>query len=74
MMKRMYEKPIAKKVTFDYEHVLAESVQCGSGIVFVYQPGQTCWSKTPESSMSPSSTSYEWRPDPNVCGWQSYPQ
>lgn len=73
-MKRMYKKPIAKKVTFSFERVLAQSSVCGSGIVFVYQPGQQCWSKTPDTSMSPSSNSYEWRPDPNTCGWQSSPQ
>lgn len=68
-MKRQYEKPVAKKVTFDFEQVVAQSAQCGSGIVLTHQPGSECTSMTPdrESGISPA-----WI-DPNICGFQRYP-
>lgn len=68
-MKRQYEKPVAKKVTFDFEHVVAQSAQCGSGIVLTHQPGSNCTSMTPDyaSGISPA-----WI-DPNKCGFQINP-
>lgn len=68
-MKRQYEKPVAKKVTFDFEQVVAQSAQCGSGIVLTHQPGNACTSMTPDDA---SGISRAWL-NPNTCGFQTYP-
>lgn len=68
-MKRQYEKPVAKKVTFDFEHVVAQSAQCGSGIVLTHQPSQNCTDMTPDQSYGISPA---WI-DPNICGFQKNP-
>lgn len=70
-MKRQYEKPIAKKVTFNFEQVVAQSAQCGSGIVLTHQPGTECMNMTPDKQFGVLSAA--WSPDPNVCGFQKYP-
>ena len=70
-MKRKYGKPVAKKVTFDFEQVVAQSAQCGSGIVFTHQPHTECMDRTPDEPRRVLSAA--WAPDPNVCGFQKYP-
>ena len=72
-MKRKYEMPVAKKVTFDFEQILAQSSVCGSGIVLTHEPGTRCGSMTPTSSFPGSGSSYAFIPNPDVCGWQSGP-
>lgn len=72
-MKKQYEKPIAKKVTFDFEQVLAQS-SCGSGIVITQEPNPCTNMITPDKSIDFGvSTGYSWKPNPNICGWQSAP-
>ena len=68
-MKRQYEKPVAKKVTFDFEHVVAQSAQCGSGIVLTHVPGNKCMDMTPTQ---PHEISPAWI-DPTICGFQKNP-
>lgn len=70
-MKRKYGKPVAKKVTFNFEQVVAQSAQCGSGIVLTHQPGTECMHVTPDKQFGVLSAA--WSPDPNVCGFQKYP-
>ena len=70
-MKRKYGKPVAKKVTFNFEQVVAQSAQCGSGIVLTHQPGIECADMTPDKAFRALSAA--WSPDPDVCGFQKYP-
>ena len=70
-MKRQYEKPVAKKVTFNFEQVVAQSAQCGSGVVLTHQPHTQCMDMTPDQQFGVSSAA--WSPNPKVCGFQSYP-
>lgn len=70
-MKRKYGKPVAKKVTFNFEQVVAQSAQCGSGIVLTHQPGTECTDMTPDKQYGVLSAA--WSPDPKVCGFQKYP-
>ena len=69
-MKKAYQKPHAKKVTFNFEKVIATSGTCGSGIVLTNNPGTQCGTMTP-SDISPYATNASI--NPNVCGWQTSP-
>ena len=71
-MKKLYRKPMARKINFNFEKVVAESTSCGSGIVLTHEPGTQCGLMTPNESsskyfMMTSSI------DPTVCGWQINP-
>ena len=68
-MKRQYEKPVAKKVTFNFEQVVAQSAQCGSGIVLIHQPGENCTDKTPDQAYGASPA---WI-NSKICGFQKNP-
>ncbi len=70
-MKKAYQKPCAKKISFNFEKVIASS-QCGSGIVLVFEPGTYCGSKTPDKAF-PLVQTASFLPDPEICGWQSGP-
>ena len=70
-MKKAYQKPCAKKISFNFEKVIASS-QCGSGIVLVFEPGSKCGSKTPDQAY-PLVQAASFLPDPDVCGWQEGP-
>lgn len=68
-MKKVYQKPCAKKISFNFEKVIAASGQCGSGIVLTHNPGTQCGSMTPDRTSPFSAASL----DPTVCGWQVNP-
>ena len=70
-MKKAYQKPVAKKVNFNFEKVVAAS-SCGSGIVLTHNPGSECYSMTPNDA-SPFAISTANYIDPEVCGFQKNP-
>ena len=69
-MKKLYQKPMARKINFNFEKVVAESTSCGSGIVLTHEPGTECYTMTPNKT-SPFVMTMSLNPD--VCGWQVNP-
>ena len=67
-MKKLYQKPMARKINFNFEKVVAESVTCESGIVLKFAPGSKCGTHTPDQIFGGVSAASL---DPTKCGWQS---
>ena len=68
MMKKLYQKPMARKINFNFEKVVAESAVCESGIVLKFMPGSKCGTHTPDQEFGGVSAASL---DPTKCGWQS---
>ena len=68
-MKKLYQKPMARKINFNFEKVVAQSVSCESGIVLKMAPGSKCGTHTPDQIFGNAVSAASL--DPTKCGWQS---
>ena len=69
-MKKLYRKPMARKINFNFEKVVAQSTpSCESGIVLKMAPGSKCGTHTPDQIFGNAVSAASL--DPNTCGWQA---